>query len=263
MPKLTLPEYAALLCDALRSYDFPAVTCEFMTDGNLKPCRHDSMLEVESHIGSLLRSADRAKIKDGLSNVLYWGWARKPMLGKHKVEKFRRARGIRNADDRRAAGRHVTTDMIQRFASVVESMRSAHTCASPTTRAADLLLAIKNVRLPQFSRMSFTTKITMFLNPACYPVLDLKIARAINSCKSSPLPNLRISGTSISITRDNAAAYENWARWCQEIARKINDELKCPCRELRAVDVERAIFTLANDPGRQDELCDLLEGPDA
>ena len=111
MPKLSLPEYAALLCEALRRYDFPAVTCKFTTDGNLKPYRHDSMLSVENHIGTLLRSADRSEIKDGLSNVLYWGWARKPMLGKHKVENFR---GV--GDEKRSTGTSrdapVTDDMI-------------------------------------------------------------------------------------------------------------------------------------------------------
>ena len=68
-----LEQYAALLCEAIRDYDFPAVTYDFTEE---KPLHHDSMLAVEQYIGTLLSSKDVSAVKDGLSNVLYCsaGW---------------------------------------------------------------------------------------------------------------------------------------------------------------------------------------------
>ena len=65
---LPLQQYAALLCEAIRDYDFPAVTYDFTEE---KELHHDSMLAVEQYIGALLRSKDLSAVKDGLSNVLY------------------------------------------------------------------------------------------------------------------------------------------------------------------------------------------------
>ena len=92
MQRLPLDEYAALLRKAVGDYDFPAVTCEFEPGGDRivgTSCR-GSMLIVEKHIGNLLRSPSRRRVKDGLSNVLYWGWANTP-LAESKARRFRQA----------------------------------------------------------------------------------------------------------------------------------------------------------------------------
>ena len=83
---LPLQQYAALLCEAIRAYDFPAVAYDF-TEG--KELDHDSMLPVEQYIGTLLRSKDLSAVKDGLSNVLYWGYAQRPGWRDFKVRDFR------------------------------------------------------------------------------------------------------------------------------------------------------------------------------
>ena len=84
---LPLKQYAALLCEAIRDYDFPAVTYDFTEE---KPLHHDNMLAVEQYIDTLLRSKDVSAVKDGLSNVLYWGYARQPRLRDFRVSDFRK-----------------------------------------------------------------------------------------------------------------------------------------------------------------------------
>ena len=82
-----LEQYAALLCEAIRDYDFPAVPYDFTEEKHL---HHDSMLAVEQYIGTLLRSKDVSVVKDGLSNVLYWGYARQPRRRDFRVSDFRK-----------------------------------------------------------------------------------------------------------------------------------------------------------------------------
>ena len=54
------------------------------------------------------------------------------------------------------------------------------------------LVALRRLKLSQFSQMSFTTKILMFLDPDSYPVLDLRIAKAYaNRPDFPPLQGLR------------------------------------------------------------------------
>ena len=69
-------DYASALCAAIREYDFPTVTCDF--DAGEKEIRHADMGGVEDRIRGLLISSSRKQVKDGLSNVLYWGYANSP-----------------------------------------------------------------------------------------------------------------------------------------------------------------------------------------
>ena len=48
------------------------------------------MLAVEQYIGTLLRSKDVSAVKDGLSNVLYWGCAQQPGRRDFRVSDFRK-----------------------------------------------------------------------------------------------------------------------------------------------------------------------------
>ena len=126
--------------------------------------------------------------------------------------------------------------------------------------ATDRLRALKRLKLPQFSQMSFTTKILMFLDPNSYPVLDLKLAKAYAQRGGfPPLQDLTVH-MSIPITVNNGTCYGQWAYWCRSIAARVNGAPGSPCRDLRAVDVERALFVLA-DSGRMGEALSLLAGP--
>lgn len=241
MTRLSLTEYSALLCKTVQAYSFPAVTFDFV---NNRECRHrdmrgiDDMRGVEKHVHELLCSADPGDVRDGLSNVLYWGWAQARGLQRVRVAAFRG--GLPAADDR-----------LTGFTELVRSMPQS---------AAERLLALKDLALPQFTQMSFTTKILMFLDPNGYPVLDLKLARAYGQQDGfPPLQDLTVR-TSIPITASNGTCYEQWAYWCRSIAARVNGASGSPCRGLRAVDVERALFVLA-DSGQMDQAQLLLDGP--
>lgn len=227
-------DYAALLCKALGHYSFPPVTFDFESG---RERHHTAMRGVEKCVGELLRSPDALAVRDGLSNVLYWGFAQQPGLQRTRVHRFRES--IRPSGPR-----------LDGFRNFVSSMTSQ--------AAAERLIALRRLKLPQFSQMSFTTKILMFLDPNRFAVLDLKIARVAKECGVPFMRELKFD-TGIPITSANAACYERWANWCQGIAANVNGVPGAPCRGLRAVDIERAVFSLA-DVGRTDA-CRLLAGP--
>lgn len=118
--------------------------------------------------------------------------------------------------------------------------------------------------------MSFVTKIMMFLDPGKQPVLDTKIAEAFSQSPDfQPLQALAFrrkadygkrADTQVRITGNNECVYNEWAAWCMRIAAWANAEPASPCRGIRAVDVERAVFTLAESPDRA-AAWRLLRGP--
>ena len=236
-----MDDYAALLCEAFGLYRFPPVTCDFEREPpHGVKVDHEAMRRVEKRIGRLMCSRDPAAVRDGLSNVLYWGWAQRPGRQRDRVRVFRD--GVQPNDPR-----------------LVGFMNFVHSMPRASRSAAEQLHALKRLKLPQFSQMSFTTKILMFLDPSRFAVLDLKIARVAKQCGFPFMHELKIY-TGIPITRANAACYGRWASWCQETAAKVNGMPGAPCRDLRAVDVERAVFSLA-DLGRTDDSRRLLAGP--
>lgn len=233
--------YAAALSAAIERYDFPTVTCDFEKREEI---RHPDMRSVETWVRRLLLAGNRCDVRDGLSNVLYWGYMNSPGLRDVRVGKFRE---------------NVTDDELDGF------MRIARRTPAPG------LCDIKGLGLPQFSGMSFVTKIMMFLNPDRQPVLDMKLAEAFSQSPDfPPLQALTFrkkadfgkkADTQVRITQRNERVYNEWAAWCTRIAAWANAEPASPCRGIRAVDVERAVFTLAASPDRTDAWR-LLRGPE-
>ena len=248
MQRLSLNDYAVRLCEALRCYAFPAVTFDFRRypGGLTLPTRKpgDAILEAcrLSRSASVDCCAAVTSVTFGTvsQNVVYWGWAqRSPRFQRRKVLAFRD---------------HATGDQLEEFRKLVPRMLDA------PLRAGEHLHALVRSSLPYFSQASFATKILMFLMPDSHPVLDLRIARAFaKRTEFQPLYELKF-GTSISITTKNANCYERWAHWCRRIADQVNSSPSSPCHDLRAVDVERALFTLA-DWWLDDRARILLCGP--
>ena len=235
MLQLPLPEYRTLVAEARSSFSFPADSFDFHSNQ-----KHvdGGMRGVEDRIGAALRSGDRARVRDGLSNVLYWGYARQGRCD-YKVQGFRKK--VESTDDPRLA----------RFLAFAVSRPD-----SPAER----LLALKKLAIPEFGQVSFATKVLMFLDPDNFPVLDLKIARTARRPEFPPLRDLRIY-TSIPITKSNASCYGRWAYWCQNVAVRLNGAHGAgAAHDLRAVDIERAVFALI-DCGRTDDARSLLNGP--
>ena len=71
---------------AIMAYDYPAVTYDFV---NEKEVTHPGMPSVEHEVQHQLLSTDPNVVKDGLSNVLYWGYATQARFQLRNVEKFR------------------------------------------------------------------------------------------------------------------------------------------------------------------------------
>ena len=120
--------------------------------------------------------------------------------------------------------------------------------------------------------MSFVTKIIMFLNPDSHPVLDMKIAEYFSQTSEfPPLKDLvfrkradfgQEADTQIRITKKNECVYKEWASWCRHIAVSVNAASDSSGNSIRAVDVERAVFALADLCDRKAAWC-LLRGPGA
>lgn len=223
--------YSSALLTAIEQYRFPTATYDFRKGREL--C-HSDMAAVEMYIGKQLRERETEAVKEGLANVLYWGYANSPGLRNHRVERFRS---------------NATEKGISDFIAVTGPKNTPG------------LLDIKKIGLPEFSGLSFVSKIMMFLDPGRCPVLDLKIAKAFSqSDKFPPLKNLVFHDNTIPITVHNESVYEKWASWCRDTAASVNAESDSSGNSVRAVDVERAVFALADACDRT-EAWRLLRGP--
>ena len=241
VPQLPRPEYAAVLCEAVEDYGFPKVTWDFEEE---KETRHDGMPSVEERVGELLRSGDPGRTRAGLSNVLYWGYARQPGRRDAKVRDFRNAVP---EDDPRLAG-------------IAELARSPG--EPPAAAGRSGLLAVKRLKLRQFGQISFASKILMFLDPTRFPVLDLRIARAFASGGFAPLAGLGFGPGGIPITRPNANAYDNWARWCGKVAGLVNEDPASPRRDPASRGRRKMPhFTGQRTQAQSDEACSHLPRP--
>ena len=220
MQRLKLDEYAQRLCAAKEAYNYPAVTC-YDFDAFLKGKRrrlherkHTSMSDVENLIRKQLVSQDTDVVKDGLSNVLYWGYATQG-IQRTRVQRFRSG---------------VTTRHISQFRSMLNSPRID-------------IHAIEQVGMPEYSRIAFISKLLMFIDPSTYPVLDNQIADFGRKHRINGLSDLKTpTDKSIRSTNKNRSRYADWARLCKQIANRVNSYPSSPCKGLRAVDVERAIY---------------------
>lgn len=201
------------LVAAIDAYDFPCVTHDFSTNIEIE---HHSMRSIEEEIRSCLLSDNIEIVKNGLSNVLYWGYYR---MGTRdfRVNKFQEK---------------VTNGQL------LEAQRLFARLEGPG------VVQIKKLCLPQFSGLSFISKVRMFLDPSNYVVLDLKLMRLIKEIQQMIFHDvtfrLRTNATTIPVTRTTEKFYERWCDLCRRITRENFDGT-----ELRAVDIERAIFYLA------------------
>ena len=238
MAKLSMGDYVQHLCEAIDAYDFPAVTYDFGPEPYHRsvPKReitHENMIEVEREIRKQLFSVGLEGVKDGLSNVLYWGYSTLPGRRNNRVERFRRK---------------VTESQLAIFSHVVRNMQGTG------------LVNIETIELPHLVLMPFVSRIRMILDPDNYPVLDGQTAGFANLESFPPLKHLKLYTANIPITVQNEQAYEEWAGWCRETARTVNAFPESPRKDLRAADVERGIAQIAKS-GRRFRALQILLGP--
>lgn len=201
------PSQKEELHKAIKEYSFPPEYYDFILD---RPERIENTRAVEARIKADLISGDLNLFKNGLSNVLYWGYSQM---------------GIRCTRVRRFRD-NVTKDKL------CAAIELFHASVSPS------LIKIKNFGLPEFSGMSFVSKIRMFLDPENSATLDRQIMKIHRTQPSTVLANVHENPTQIPITAHNAKAYELWCRKMREISERYF------AGGFRAADIERGFFQL-------------------
>jgi len=197
------------LRESINNYAFPAVYYDFT---NNEEIRAIGMPDVEVTIANLLRSNDTIQAKHGLANVIYWGYAQV---------------GYRNNRVRTFLS-NITDDRVRAFQALVQNNNT------PT------LIQLGSVHMPQFSGVSFVSKILMFLDPANYCVLDLQLTQLRMRDSPKTLNNLTFGQkeTQIRITSRNQDVYNGWCNECRAINPTYFQ------REYRVVGVEGGFFNL-------------------
>jgi len=203
------PAQIEQLQSAITGYAFPAVYFDF--NNHIEVVAH-AMMEVEAVIAGQLRAQEGVIVKHGLANVLYWGYAQIGFRG-NRVKDF-----MDNATDQQIAG----------FQALI------------TDNVIPTMMEIKHIKLPQYSGMSFISKILMFLNPSTYCVLDKQLSKLRTPGSPKILNELAFSHTEtkIRITNHNEAVYNDWRNECYAISQLYFQG------NYRVVDVERGFFNL-------------------
>ncbi|MCS6500730.1 hypothetical protein NYD60_11960 [Burkholderia thailandensis] len=199
------PSQVDCLRAAVSHYAFPPAHFDFASNA---PVTGLTMDQVEARIRKDLLT--EIGVKDGLSNILYWGFAQMRGLAEVRVSRFR-------------------------LSVTEQQLVAASRLFSTTPRPA--LADIARLKLPQFSGVSFVSKVRMFLDPDMSATLDRQIMQIHGVRSTTVLAAVRQSPTTIPVTEGNSAAYE---AWCTRLA-CIRDTY-LPSR--RVVDVERGFFQL-------------------
>ena len=170
------------------------------------------MVEVEAVIAGQLRSQEVVSTKHGLANILYWGYAQ---IGyrRNRVNDFMN---------------NVLNHHILDFQALINEDNV------PT------MMEVHRICMPQYSGISFISKILMFLNPGAYCVLDKQLTqlRTPGSPKILNELTFRQTETRIRITNHNEAVYNGWRNECSAISQLYFQG------NYRVVDVERGFFNL-------------------
>ena len=225
--------YVWKILKAIGSFNFPAITYDFRDEREISHCEctieknihRECMRKVEKKIRSQLLSGNVEVVKYGLANVLYWGHAEDKLKQAIHLSAFR----DKNFDKELREFRKFCIDYN----------------SNPSMLSEPVLRHI--TKLPQFG-ISFASKTMMFLDPNNYPVLDSRIANFAKLSRFPPLQDLSMnaSGDNITLVRANEDVYEKWSSWCRDTAKAVRSYSRCPppLKDLRAVDVERAIYQL-------------------
>lgn len=191
---------------AITSYGFPAVYFDFVQNA---PVKATNMAAVEAYIHNQLTSENQQGVLHGLANVLYWGYAQ---IGYRDV----------------------------RVGKFLANVNTTHALAFQnllTAGVAPTLRQIKDIHMPQFSGISFISKILAFLDPINYCVLDQQLARIANGGGARALNQL-VQGQQLRITTKNQNCY---GEWCNECAAISNAYFQ---GGYRVIDIERGFFHL-------------------
>lgn len=199
------------LKNAICNYCYPKVTYDF---GNKREISHQTMRSVENTIRSSLTSNRPNDVKDGLSNVLYWGYRRTGYYWT-RVDRFRNK---------------VTSQQLQSVIQVFQNLKGTG------------LRTIKQLGLPEFSNLSFLSKLRMFLNPQDFVTLDRKLMKLAQVSPRTLFAHIIECETYIPVTDSNERYYQDWCNSCRKLA-----QIYFGGKNILAVDIERGIYQLVEN----------------
>lgn len=200
-----------LLSQAMTAYAFPA---EYFDFGRNTARRFATMSALEPLVRADLISGSPSRVKDGLSNVLYWGFAQMGIRD-FRVNRFRT---------------RVSRTHIDAFIDLLATSKQRR----------PFLADIAGLKLPEFSGVSFTSKIRMFLDPKISATLDWQILKINDHNRNTVLSGIRTShqGKQIPTTHHNSGIYEKWCERLAQISSRYFGGRK------RVADLERGFFQL-------------------
>lgn len=171
------------LREAIESQTVPAAVA--------RKLRASSYAEVEIVIGQQLRSGLCESVKDGFSNILYWG-SSKMCYKEARIRRFR---------DK------ATSQKIAAFQALVANGNI------PT------VLDIRDIGFPEFSGMHFISKTMLFLDPDNFCALDGQIIRLRTGNPEKALDSLKGSSDGhIKVTAETKQIYDGWCTECRAIS---------------------------------------------
>ena len=198
---------------AINEYSFPPIYYDFAKKEEIR-CKN--MQELEIAIRQMIFMSDLEHIKYGLANVIYWGNANAGYQ-MYRVKCFMD---------------NFSYEQVARFKDLINNRKI------PT------LQDIKRIRMPQFSGISFISKVTAFLDPVNYCVLDLSLSELRHDNNKSL--NRLVVYANIPVTTNNSEVYYQWCNECLSISSKYYKN------KYRAVDIERGFFFLVQNHRLED-----------
>ena len=231
------------LSNATRNYNYPFVTYDF---GHNIRMQHPNKYSFENSIRQQLTSGDEDVVRDGLSNVLYWGYERDNRRD-YKVCEFRK--NIWSSQD--LDNLNAVSPSLEEISSVALSRkidREIPLLGHAMALFNDIDALHPNMinhrhlkKLPEYG-LAFITKTFMFLDPERFVALDSKIHK-LREYPQTIFANL---DNHLNLTQNNVDVYQQWCELCVRIANEYPD------LNARAVDVERGIYQMVQDGQTQD-----------
>jgi len=198
------------LYQAIRNYNYPTQLYDFEEN---QPIPFQTMRELENYLQARLLSNNPSQVRCALANIVYWGNINAPYC-MSRVQKF-----LEN----------VTEDQIQSATNLFPNIEG------------DGLVDIKRIGLPQFSNMSFVSKLRMFLDPRNHVTLDRKLLKLKESNIRTFFDDVIEYPTYIPINNHNREQYRIWSKKCKDTANNYFRDYG-----IIAADVERGIFYLVD-----------------
>ncbi len=200
-----------ILSKAIERYDHPKKTNDFSKDNEIQ---HSNMRSLEKTIKDDLVSENLVDVKNGLSNVIFWGYYQMNNRD-FRVERFRD---------------NVTEKKLEKCTETFPNLSGIG------------IRTLKNLELPEFSQLPFLSKIRMFLAPEKYVVLDNKLMKLASVEPYTLFHDIKKDKTTIRVTKENERIYQKWCEFCRKVADKLFKN-----REFFTVDIERGIFQLVKE----------------